>query len=151
MSFNEPIEQRFNDLLKQRVALEGELALLRKNQTETLAAERRGFYKILLIVLLLPLLTFLCKPKVDPSVLTHQIAEKRDSIDLLLGENAHLSATRKASVKYVIKQGDMLVSLGYLFYNDSTAGYQIGRDNGLKTEQQHRKLTVGDTLTVNFR
>ena len=151
MSFDEPIEQRYNDLLRQRLALEGELAMLRKNQEVELAAERSSRYKFLLGILLLPLFTFVCNRKTDPSVYEQQIAVKSDSIKLLLNEQLGYKLTEKDAIRYVIRQGDMLVSLGQLFYNDSTAGYQIGKDNGFTTERQHRKLVIGDTLMIHFR
>jgi hypothetical protein len=151
MSFDEPIEQRYNDLLRQRIALEGELAMLRKNQEIELAAERSSRYKFLLAILLLPLCTFVCNRKTDPSVYEYQIAVKSDSIKQLLSEQQGFKLTEKDSIHYVIQQGDMLISLGQLFYNDSTAGYQIGKDNGFSTERQYRKLLIGDTLTIHFR
>ena len=151
MSFNEPIEQRYNDLLKQRLALKGELALLKKTKEGEIAAERRSRYKMLLGLLLLPLFTFLCNQKTPPSVYEHKIAVQRDSIQQLLDDTALLLKTEKDSIRYVIQKGDMLISLGQLFYNDSTAGYQIGKDNGFTTERQHRKLVIGDTLTIHFR
>jgi hypothetical protein len=151
MIFDEPIEKRYNDLLKQRIALEGELAMLQKNAASELAAERSSRYKMLLGLLLLPLLTFVCNTKEDPSVSAHKIAVKADSIQQLLMEKDNLLTTKKDSIKYVIKEGDMLVSLGQLFFNDPKAGYQIGKDNGFDTEKQYRKLVVGDTLTIRFR
>ena len=151
MSFNEPIEQRYNDLLKQRLALKGELALLKKTKEGEIAAERWSRYKMLLGLLLLPLFTFLCNQKTPPSVYEHKIALKSDSIQQLLIEKDNLIRTKKDSIKYVIKQGDMLTTLGYLFFNDAEAGYQIGKDNGFTTEKQHKKLVIGDTLTIRFR
>jgi hypothetical protein len=151
MSFDEPIEQRYNDVLRQRIALEGEIAMLRKNQELELAAERSSRYKFLLGILLLPLFTFVCNRKTDPSVYEHQIAVKSDSIKLLLDEHKGFRLTEKDSIHYIVRQGDMLIGLGQLFYNDSTAGYQIGKDNGFSTERQHRKLVIGDTLTIHFR
>jgi hypothetical protein len=151
MPFNEPIEQRYNDLLRQRLALKGELALLKKTKEAELAAERSSRYKMLLGLLLLPLFTFLCNQKTTPSVYEHKIAVQRDSIQQLLDEKTQLLKTEKDSIRYVIQKGDMLISLGQLFYNDSTAGYQIGKDNGFTSDRQHRKLVIGDTLTIHFR
>jgi hypothetical protein len=151
MKFEEPIEKRYNDLLKQRIALEGELVVLRKNNELELAAERKSRYKMLLGLLLLPLFTFVCNRKTDPSVYEHKIALKTDSIQQLLMEKDHLLTTKSDSIKYVVKEGDMLVSLGQLFFNDPKAGYQIGKDNGFDTEKQYRKLVIGDTLTIHFR
>ncbi len=151
MIFDEPIEKRFNDLLKQRIALEGELAMLHKNKDLELAAERRSRYKMLLGLMLLPLLTFLCQQKTPPSVYEHKIALKSDSIQQLLTEKNDLMRTKKDSIKYVIQKGDMLISLGKMFYNDSVAGYQIGKDNGFTTEKQYRQLVIGDTLKIYFR
>jgi hypothetical protein len=151
MSFNEPIEQRYNDLLKQRLALKGELALLKQTKEAELAAERSSRYKMLLGLLLLPLFTLVCNRKTPPSVYEHKIAVQRDSIQQLLDEKAELIKTEKDSIRYVIQKGDMLIALGQMFYNDSTAGYQIGKDNGFTTERQHRNLVIGDTLTIHFR
>ena len=151
MIFDEPIEKRYNDLLKQRISLEGELAMLRKTKEAELAAERSSRYKMLLGLLLLPLFTFVCNQKTPPSVYEHKIALKSDSIQQLLIEKDNLIRTKKDSIKYVIKQGDMLTTLGYLFFNDAEAGYQIGKDNGFTTEKPHKKLVIGDTLTIHFR
>jgi hypothetical protein len=147
MLFNEPIQQRYNDLLKQRIALEGELALLRKSKDAELAIERRSRYKMLLGLLLLPLLTFLCKPKMDPSVYDRKIALQRDSIELLKSD---LEKSKQKSFKYVVKKGDMLVTLGQLFFNDAQMGYKIGQDNGFTSDEQHKKLVIGDTLTIKI-
>ncbi|MDZ7877021.1 MAG: hypothetical protein U5L45_05090 [Saprospiraceae bacterium] len=151
MSFNEPIEQRYNDLLKQRLELKGEIALLKHTKEAELVIERRSRYKMLLSLLLLPLFTFVCNRKIPSSVYEHKIAVQRDSIQQLLDEKALLLKTQKDSIRYVIQKGDMLIALGQLFYNDSTAGYQIGKDNGFVTQQQHENLVIGDTLTIRFR
>jgi hypothetical protein len=92
-----------------------------------------------------------CNKKTDPSVYEHKLAIKSDSIQQLLMDKDNLIKTQKDSIKYVVKQGDMLYSLGQLFFNDNKAGYQIGKDNGFTTENQYKKLVIGDTLTIHFR
>ena len=147
--FNEPIEERYNDVLRQRVALEGQLSLLKSSHQQELKIAHKRSNRYLLLLLLLPLTSLLCKKKIDPSVYEHQLAAQRDSIQFI-AQALDLEKNKKHLIKYVIRKGDMLTSLGELFFNNKEAGYQIGLDNGIKTEYQHYHLVPGDTLLINI-
>ena len=147
--FNEPIEERYNDVLRQRVALEGQLSLLKSNHQQELKIAHKRSNRYLLLLLLLPLTTLLCKKKIDPSVYERQLTAQRDSIQQIT-QDLVLEKNRKHTIKYVIRKGDMLTSLGELFFNNRESGYQIGLDNGIKTEYQLYHLVPGDTLLINI-
>ena len=48
----------------------------------------------------------------------------------------------------MVKKGDTLNELAKLFYNDSTAWYQIALDNKV---YDIRGLPVGDTIVLKYR
>ena len=54
--FQEPLEDRYNDLLKQRVALKGELASVRKQAEENLSKARTKNRRYVLLLFLIPFL-----------------------------------------------------------------------------------------------
>ncbi len=147
--FNEPIEERYNDVLRQRVALEGQLSLLKSNHQQELKIAHKRSNRYLLLLLLLPLTTLLCKKKIDPSVYERQLTAQRDSIQQITRDLV-LEKEKKHTIKYVIRKGDVLTSLGELFFNNREAGYQIGLDNGINTEYQLYHLVPGDTLLINI-
>ena len=147
--FNEPIEERYNDVLRQRVALEGHLSLLKSNHQQELKIAHKRSNRYLLLLLLLPLTTLLCKKKIDPSVYERQLTAQRDSIQQITRDLV-LEKEKKHTIKYVIRKGDVLTSLGELFFNNREAGYQIGLDNGINTEYQLYHLVPGDTLLINI-
>jgi len=148
MPFDAPIEDRYKEVLRQRIALEGELALARKQHAETLAQARTRGNRCLLLLLLLPLLWLAFPKKIPPSVAEQQLRIERDSLqkELLFTEK-----TSKDSVLYVVKKGDVLIDLGKLFFNDPAAGYQIGKDNGIISRFDQYHLTPNDTLVIRFR
>jgi hypothetical protein len=148
MAFEAPIEDRYKELLRQRIALEGELALARKQHTAELAQVRTRSNRFLLLLLLLPLAWLVFLRKTPPSVSERQLMVERDSLhnELML-----VSATKKDSVLYVIKKGDVLADLGRLFFNDPAAGYQIGKDNGIQSRYDEYHLNPNDTLVIRFR
>ncbi len=147
----EPIEERYNEILRQHMALKGEMAMLRQKQTEDLRKADKRSYRFLYILLILPLTTFLCGKKIDPSVYERQIAAQRDSISQLQSEMALLEKTQIKQTRYVIRPGDDLSIIGNLFFNDIKTAYQIGKDNGLYSDYQHHHIRPGDTLVINFR
>ena len=147
----EPIEERYNEILRQHIALKGEMAMLRQKQTEDLRKADRRSYRFLYIFLILPLTTFLCGKKIDPSVYERQIAAQRDSINQLQSAMILLEKTKIRQTQYVIRPGDDLSIIGNLFFNDIKTAYQIGKDNGLYSDYQHQHLHPGDTLVINFR
>ncbi len=147
----EPIEERYNEVLRQQIALKGEMAMLRQKQTEDLRKADKRSYRFLYILLILPLTTFLCGKKIDPSVYERRIAAQRDSITQLQSERILLEKTQLKQTRYIIRAGDDLSIIGNLFFNDIKTAYQIGRDNGLYSDYQLHHITPGDTLIINFR
>ena len=147
----EPIEERYNEILRQHIALKGEMAMLRQKQTEDLRKADKRSYRFLYILLILPLTTFLCSKKIDPSVYERQIAAQQDSITQLQSAMILLEKTKIRQTQYVIRPGDDLSIIGNLFFNDIKTAYQIGKDNGLYSDYQHQHLHPGDTLVINFR
>ena len=147
----EPIEERYNEVLRQRIALVGEMAILRQKHKEELQKAQKSPYRFLYILLVLPLTTFLCGKKIDPSVYERQIAAQRDSITQLQSEVLLLGKTQIKQIKYAIRPGDDLSIIGNLFFNEKKAAYQIGRDNGLYSDYQHQHIRPGDTLLINYR
>ena len=149
--FEEPFEERYNGLLKKRIALEGELALTRRQSETALAKARKKNRRYLFLMLLLPFLTFWCSKKKYIQPLEQQVALQHDSIIRLNNEIASIKRVKKDSIHYVIRKGDMLVTLGNLFFNDPSAGYQIGVENGITSNYQQYHLILGDTLTIHYR
>ncbi len=149
--FQEPLEEKYNDLLKQRVALEGKLALTRQQAETELTKSRSKNKRYLFLLLLLPLLTFWCNKTQYIKPLEQKTALQQDSIAQLKNEMMAIKRVKKDSIKYIIRKGDMLVTLGHLFFNDPQAGYQIGLENGIATKEQQYNLKLGDTLTIHYR
>ncbi len=151
---NEPIEEKYNEVLRKRIALEGEIAMMRRNHEAELHQSDKRSYRYLWLLLILPLTTLLCRKKIDPSVYERQIVAQRDSIQQLSQLKQQMEALEKTSVrkvKYVIQKGDDLAKIGDLFFNDIKTGYQIGKDNNLYSDFQHQHLNPGDTLVIKFR
>ena len=149
--FQEPLEERYNDLLKQRVALEGKLAISRHQAETELAKARSKNKRYLFLLLLLPLLTFWYNKTLYIKPLEQKTALLQDSIAKLTNDMAAIKKVKKDSIQYVIRKGDMLVTLGNLFFNDPNTGYQIGLDNGISSKEQQYHLQQGDTLTIYYR
>jgi hypothetical protein len=149
--FEEPIEDRFNELLKKRVALEGELALSRRQSEAALAKARTKSKRYFWLMLLLPFLTFWYAKTMYIKPLEQKIALQSDLIVQLQNDIAAIKPIKKDSIRYVIRQGDMLVTLGKLFFNDPKAGLQIGLENGMTSDYQQNHLEPGDTLTIRYR
>ena len=149
--FQEPLEEKYNDLLKQRIALEGKLALTRQKAETELVKARSKNKRYLFLLLVLPLLTFWCNKTQYIKPLEQKTALQQDSIVQLKNEMAAIKRVKKDSIQYIIRKGDMLVTLGNLFFNDPVAGYQIGLENGITTKERQYHLNPGDTLTIHYR
>ena len=149
--FQAPLEEKYHDLLKQRVALEGQLALTRYKAETELAKARSKNKLYMILLLLLPLLTFWCNKIQYIKPLEQKTAILQDSIVHLKKEMSAIKKVKNDSVQYIIRKGDMLISLGNLFFNDPDAGYQIGIDNGITSKEQQYNLNEGDTLTIHYR
>jgi transposase len=143
----EPIEEKYKELLRQRISLEGEIAKTKQESEAALKkADKRG-RRYLLYLLLLPLLTLWCGKRTDPSVWMEKIKTQQDSIAAL---KAEIATMRQKEIRYIIRKGDRLSSLGALFFQDTTVGYRIGQENGLSTEFQFKHLVPGDTLNIRL-
>jgi hypothetical protein len=149
--FQEPLEERYNDLLKQRVALEGKLAISQHQAETELAKAHSKNKRYLFLLILLPLLTFWYNKTQYIKPLEQKTALQQDSIAKLKNEIADIKKVKKDSIRYVIQKGDILVTLGNLFFNDPAFGYQIGLDNGITSKEQQYNLIPGDTLTIHYR
>ena len=152
--FTESIEEKYKELLRQRVALEGDWSLQKRQQEEALGKAKKRASQYLLLLLLLPLTTLICHRRKEAAMLTayeSQILAQKDSLRNLREDVRFLDKTKVKQLKYVIKHGDMLGILGELFFNDREAGIQIGKDNGIITSEQMANLRVGDTLKIIFR
>ncbi|MEO0044398.1 MAG: hypothetical protein RL329_3846 [Bacteroidota bacterium] len=157
MDTHETIEARFKTVLKQRLALEGEVALFKKKEEQSIAkrARKRNYW------LLSGLMVFLgwraCQ---KPMVLKRDFVRKSDSLALIVHQlewmkfrfdtlNRQLPCVKK--IRYPYQQGDYLGKLGRMFFNKDSAGYQIGIDNGITTPEQWTKMKPGDTLNIYIR
>lgn len=147
----EPIEFRFNELLREHTALKGEYQIAKKTADEQLEKSQKTANRYLLLLLFLPLFTLLCHKIPPPSVSRIEYNNTRDSLETLRFQYQKMAMTAKNPIKYVIKQGDMLVTIGELFFNNREAGYQIGIDNNIINDYEQKHLNVGDTLIINFR
>ena len=96
--------------------------------------------------------------KIVTPIATHQdslkllnvkVKNKEEVIAQLNQELTTIRGTKiKRELKYIIKKDDTLFELAKLFYNDSTAWYQIALDNKI---YDVRGLPIGDTLTLKYR
>lgn len=149
--FQEPLVEKYNDVLKKRVALEGELAQTRQKLEKKLDRARSKNKRYLFLLLLLPVLAFWWSKKKYITPLEQQVVVQTDSIVKLQEDIVQARKIKKDSIRYVIRKGDMLVTLGSLFFNDPAIGYQIGIENGITSDYQRYHLRPGDTLTIHYR
>ncbi len=150
----ESIEEKYKELLRQRITHEGEAAMQKRQQEEAVSKAKKRASQYLLLLLLLPLTTLICHRRKEAAMLKSyesQILAQKDSIRNLREDVRFLDKTKVKQLKYVVKQGDMLGILGELFFNDREAGTQIGKDNGIITSEQMANLKAGDTMKIIFR
>ncbi|MEN9612507.1 MAG: hypothetical protein RLZZ628_3321 [Bacteroidota bacterium] len=157
MDTNETIEDRFKTVLKQRLALEGEISLLKKKQDQDIAkrARKRNY---LIIIGLISFISWRAGQK--PMVLRSDFTRKSDSLSMMNRRfewmkyrfdtlNSHPPCVKV--IRYAYQQGDYLGKLGKFFFNNDEMGYQIGKDNGILTREQWTKMKPGDTLNIYIR
>ncbi len=111
-ALSQPLNERYNELLRQRVALEGQHAQAQAQAENARQKAQKNTRRAYLLLLLLPLLALWCrKPSFD--LATHQrIVQQKDS--LFAAQNAILDSTRNElesleklkfhQIKYVIKK-----------------------------------------------
>ncbi len=143
----EELDEQYREVLKQRVALEGEVAVAKK--TTAVYRGKSGRY-LLALGLMTALAAWLWIYKQRPIVQKVQTIVQSDSLAYYREELDSYRQRAPKEIKYVIKDKDVLEDLGLLFYNNMTAGYRIGRDNGIDTRRERRRLTPGDTLVIRF-
>ncbi|MEL6864107.1 MAG: hypothetical protein AAFP19_06805 [Bacteroidota bacterium] len=148
------VESQHVENIKARVSLEGELKTSQRDHREAMHRQKRRFNNLVLLLLTLPLLNLICTQRPLPPV-KQSIIISNDSIDHYKKANQALQTQIEAlqtqevsQIEYIIQEGDRLVDLGQLFYNDPNAGYLIGKQNAVANP---RRLQPGDTLTIRFR
>lgn len=142
------LEERYYHLLRQRLELEGKRATEQQQHHEALIASQKFNKRLWLLLLLLPVLSLICRKKPTPSVPLAEAMQKDSLIQILQRQRDSLE--NKTKVLYVIKKGDKLVDLGKRFWGHRDSGYRIGRDNGIYDSIQYYNLIPGDTLVIRF-
>lgn len=143
----EELDEQYREVLKQRVALEGEVTVTKKKAAGYQGKANRW---LLIAGLLAVLSTWLWVCKRRPIVKNVQTVVQPDSLDYYRQELAGYRQRAPREIKYVIREKDVLEDIGELFYNDKTAGYHIGMDNNIDSKSERHRLTPGDTLTIRF-
>lgn len=143
----EELDEQYREVLKQRVALEGELAVANK---ATAAYRSKSGRYLLAFGLLAALTAWLWIYKQRPIVQKVQTIVQSDSLAYYREELTAFRQRSPREIKYIVREKDVLEDLGGLFYNDKTAGYLIGKDNGIETRMERRRLIPGDTLVIRF-
>ena len=156
------LEERYVETMKAKVALEGEQLQKKNDYHQVLKKKSRRINSLLFLLFLLPILYYCFgrpTPKIIPSPNT-QIIDTLERYKQTLAEkeliledlNRQLSTIQRTQsvreIQYVVKKGDRLYDLGVLFYNDTTAWYQIALDNKI---YDIKGLPVGDTLRIKYR
>jgi hypothetical protein len=144
----EPFEEKYKEVLKQRLTLEGEVALWKQRYHEDIARYKQRANRYILLLLLLPLVALFFRRQTPPSVDWQPFAIQRDSLKNLLD---NLEKTHVRQIKYIAQKGDTPASLGSLFYNNEKAAAQIIRDNYLDLLGYVREIKAGDTLKIIYR
>lgn len=156
------LEERYIETVKAKVALEGAQIQQKKDYERVLKKKNRNIKRLFLLLFLLPVLYyFFGRP--EPQIISPPVVQATDTLDrykkMLAEKEAALakiqaqlttiqSTQHIREIQYVVNKGDMLYDLGLLFYNDTTAWYQIALDNKV---YDMKGLTIGDTLTIKFR
>ncbi len=156
------LEDQYVETLKSKVALEGAQIQKRIAHEQALKKKRRRINSLLFLLFLLPL-AYYCFGRPKPEIIASPNLELLDSLDryknklsktetdlvLKTQQLAKIKSTHNVrEITYVVKKGDRLYDLGILFYNDTTAWYQIAIDNKI---YDIKGLPVGDTLTIKYR
>lgn len=157
------MEEKYIESAKNVVALEGDLLQGKKEFQRQLNKKKRWNSLLWFLLFLLPVLYYFYGRPVEKEVVV-QSTQQLDSMEAIYQEklnlkeselvelNEQFAAVQNAKVVreliYVVKKGDVLHDLGLLFYNDSTAWYQIALDNQI---YDIRGLPIGDTLTIKYR
>jgi hypothetical protein len=145
-------------MAKQRIELEGELAISKKQNAEDSGVRRSQMFKFLSLLLILPLIVWIChKPKPMPvvNVLSQHTFDsltqiKNIQIADLQQDIASIEVQKTHTIYYTIKKDDTLEKLGELFYNNKRAGFRIAKDNLLSVDD-YKILPTGKRLKIVLR
>ena len=149
---NESLEDKYFKVLRQRISLEGDLALMRQNATELVQSSSVKAKRYLLLLFLTPLcLLFFRNRQVKITAVQNQLSQQTDSVSLLKERILILENTQCKRIRYITQSTDNLAILGELFYNDSLAGKQIDLDNHLHMPSLQTKMFAGDTIYLKYR
>ena len=144
--------EKYREVLRQRIALEGRAAELNNlNQSLTAKVQNAKPRFIIWTTLLGLIILYLFSRKTTPPPIAPPTA-LLDSLTYFKMRNQILETQKPKSVKYVIRPKDNDEVIGALFYNDPKAGIQIIKDNGIDTSTYSlRHLKTGDTIKIIFR
>lgn len=156
------LEEQYVEIVKNKVEREGRQVQQIKDLEHQLARKKKRNILLWLLLFSLPLLYYFCAPK-EPQKTAIPIIERKDSLELyktmiteheieIKALNRQLKAIEGTmnvrELKYEVKEGDLLYDLGLLFYNDTSAWYQIALDNKI---YDVRGLPKGDTISIKYR
>ncbi len=156
------LEEQYVETVKVKVALEGELIQKKIEYQQVLKKKNSRINYLLFLLFLLPMFYYFFG-RSEPKTITAPNTQMTDTLDRYKQELAekvliledlnrqlvtiqHTQHVRE--IQYVVKKGDRLYDLGILFYNDTTAWYQIALDNKI---YDIKGLPIGDTLTIKYR
>lgn len=156
------LEDQYVETVKSKVALEGEKLQNSIEYAQNIKKKTRRIRGLLFLLFLLPLLYYFfgrsepkeivtTEPKYLDSLTIYKdkLAEKNAALTTLNQQLVTIKETQNIKeINYVVKEGDILYDIGVLFYNDTTAWYQIALDNKI---YDIKGLPVGDTLKIKFR
>ena len=156
------LEEKYVDTAKANVALEGEQVQKKIAYERALKKKNRQVRGLFFLVCLLPFLYYLMKPDKPkvvhaPVIITMDtldwykktLTEKELALDKLKQQLLSIQSTQEIrEIEYIVKKGDRLYDLGILFYNDTSAWYQLALDNKI---YDVRGLPIGDTLRIKYR
>ena len=149
----EALESKYREALRHRVASEGTIAELKKENLyiHRQAVKQRNVY-VLTILLLFFLSFFLLLRRKQDSVPITTLKKYADSLEYYKTGLYALQNSRTHSLKYIIGNKENNGSIGGILFSDPKIGYKILKDNGLDTNKWNlKRLRVGDTIIFNFK
>ncbi len=156
------LEDQYVETVKSKVAIEGEKLQSSIEYAQNLKKKNRRINGLLFLLFLLSLLYyFFGRPEPQKNVIVdlkyldsltiykNKFAEKEAALTTVHQQLTSIKTTQNIrELTYVVKKGDILYDLGVLFYNDTTAWYQIALDNKI---YDIKGLPIGDTLKIKYR
>lgn len=173
LSLLDSVEDRFVEVLKDKIAIEGKYVELQKKYDYESKNRRRQLRRLLFGLCLIPILGFICNkgyfqassPTVDTlsvndSLKTQMVSlqdslafykETIESLNTQTATNTTTTATSdhpldELTKLYIIKKDDQLGKLGKYFFGSAGVGHQIRKDNNIPYHSYKKNLTQGDTL-----